>query len=341
MVYSLKEIVDELHEEDTTTYEQIIKEINSSYKKNFEALSYLYSLDDLTINALTDNQLFLLSSMGYARGNTLCVWLNNNLLAGNSMYKKLVSIIKKGDLLHWSVVEGLTKEDLKFLTSYTVALWKKENPSRTYTKGSQFNFNMDMFSLEIFRNSITSTFDPTEAKNIILQINNGFSRSAKDDTSIKVRNKLYAIVLSNTPVHTKVLINSLSATALVYYTAPRTPPEYYQPDEDEALYFDISKQAHLRLASYLIDYAITSFSYDLLVGTHTKNSLLKEAREANRTATAVSILTSLAAITGNEAYTTLARNMISNVEGTVKEDILRQTLGVQILRNILQGNEDE
>lgn len=203
------------------------------------------------------------------------------------------------------------------------------NPSTRAKKGTELSFTIDMFSLAVFRNSIKKPFLRNEAKNYAMAVNKAFEDTTRTLADIKVRNKFYYTILSNTSLHTKALLNEIYGTTIIY-----SDGTYYQPDEDEALCVTVTNGPDSRLKSYSTTCSMEAFSTDTNLVTHANT--IRDARVNNRLLSAASVLTTAYLATNNEAYKTLAAEMVSTIPADIIAKALIGTNSVNTLREVLE-----
>ena len=333
MFKTFADMMQQLHKEDTTFYCKLIAKINTEKMENRQASTYLQKLTSDDLKLLTTTQLKLLDTMRFKGGYTLSFYPGYKM-PNSPIYEAIDKLNVQVSFNRWSFdMTDVTKEDLKFLPTYMITQWKKLNPTTTKrnVKGVKFTPSMDMFSLEVFRNSITKPFLRTEAKNLVLQVNSAFNNSSRGDDAIKVRNKFYGIILDNTPVQTKALINSLMPTNLNHNNIP------YQLDSGEAVRYDIPWQGDSK-ASYMTRSSLDTWSSDLAIVTH--NNGIGDERSFERHISAASAFMTFYVETNNIAYKELADRMASIVPPSISQEVLAKTSAIVELRNTLNQIKD-
>ena len=329
---TFEQAITQLRVEDTTYYCKVLQHFEDEKLDSWDISVYLKSLEESDVAKFTPIQLSMLNSMMYKNGYS--IHLNYISSSGNTPpISTKISKLKITQVPTYDL-DCITKEDLKYLSTYHKNQWRKLNPTNKYTKGTQLNFTMDEFSLTIFRNSVTKAVARTEAKNYIIKINKGFDTSAKDQHAIKIRNKFYYTVLINTANHTKTLLNTLRFTSLTLVDG-----KYYMPDADEALRVDLG-WGHSELVAISTAYSRDTYSTDLALVTHSKFVDNDNIRDQFRTIAAASILLTLHEKTGAESYFTLANETLKPVSTKVKEDVIQMTNAINSLRSIITLKED-
>ena len=183
---------------------------------------------------------------------------------------------------------------------------------------------MNIFSLQIFKSSIKKEFLRTEAKNFILKVNMAYKDSPKTIAEIRTRNKFYALILDNTPVHTRVMLDLLHPTSIVIKD---------DVHEDEALAISLGYTGH-PMSAYNTSNTMSTYSSDVTLVTH--NNGLPGDRDNERLTAGASILLTAYARSGNIAYHTLAQRMLANIDKATKTTTLNNTKAIEALRTILK-----
>jgi len=323
----LQELINKIKAEDHSAYLALLNKINGE-KMDRYAIGKLFA--SATFTKITNNQLLLLRSMSFKGGDT--IWLSTYNRTLSSFENRFQNT--RGDYQLKYGIDSLPKVDTKFITTYHRTQWRKANPSTRKNgpaKGTQFTFKMDMFSLTIFKNSIKNEFLRTEGKNFIMKVNKAFSESEGNDSHTKIRNKFYALILDNTPVHTKAMINELSPTAL------KTNGTYYIPDADEAIIVGFRWGGDNEV-SYATSYSMDTYSTDLPLVTHNIGS--EDERHNNRLLSASSMLLTAHASTDCEAYKSAATRMVKHLPRTIVTAALAKTQAVATLRSILKESNE-
>jgi len=147
---SLADLFTEIEKEDYTTYVAIIDEINRLNLDNYELKVYLSTIPSNVVQNLTPNQCTALQIQCFKGGYQISTYgikgpIKQAIEQAATPFRSYYNTLQ---------VAGVTNRNQ----------WRKANPSRRSTKGTELTFNMDMFSLSIFKNSITKRFLRTEAK---------------------------------------------------------------------------------------------------------------------------------------------------------------------------------
>jgi len=324
---SLADLFTEIEKEDYTTYVAIIDEINRLNLDNYELKVYLSTIPSNVVQNLTPNQCTALQIQCFKGGYQISTYgikgpIKQAIEQAATPFRSYYNTLQ---------VAGVTADQLKFASTYNRNQWRKANPSRRSTKGTELTFNMDMFSLSIFKNSITKRFLRTEAKNYIIKINEAFDNSNDQSADIvKIRNKFYAIVLNNTDVHTKAMLQNLLPTYL--YT---TDGDLYIPDEDEAICIKLSTLVTINSMASLMAY-----STDTPICTHAIYTNV-DTRLAERMLAAISELTNAARLTSTPAYTLLAKKLAKQLTPVDITIALKTTSSILDVHNILKENHEQ
>ena len=328
---TFEQAIAQLRAEDTTYYCKILRYFEDEKLDSWGVSTYLKLLEESDVNKLTSVQLSMLNSMLYKNGDSIQL----SYVSSSGDTPPISARISRLKVTHVPTydLDCITKEDLKYLSTYHKNQWRKLNPTNKYTKGTQLNFTMDEFSLTVFRNSVPKAIARTEAKNYIIKINKGFDASAKDQYAIEIRNKFYYTVLTNTANHTKTLLNTLRPTYLNLNDG-----RYYIPDEDEALRVELDWR-HSELVAISTTYSRDTYSTDLALVTHSKFVDNSNIRAQFRTIAAASVLLTLQEKTGIETYTTLAQEMLKPVSDKVKDDALKMTNAINSLRSLIKSGD--
>ncbi len=323
----LQRLINTIKLEDTTILLALIDEINTKKLEGNQITDLFRGLSATKVTSFTVSQLELLQSMHFRGGYRVHIYSYNT---PPSPYETAVKHISRSWSL-FSSVSTLPKEDLKYLSEYHRTKWRKGNPSRTNAKGTQLTFKMDMFSLQMFKNSIKKGFLRTEAKNFVIKVNAAYNETTRTTAATKIRNKFYALILDNTEVHTKTMINNLQMTHLAL-----SDGTYYPADEDEALVVSLGYAGNPLAVFNTVD-SMNSYSTDLNIVTHNNGS--EDTREGLRLISAASVLLAIHAKTNNQSYAALAARMLVNTQSTIKADVLQRTAAIEQLRNTLKDTE--
>ena len=321
-----EELFEQLNNEDTIYYEGLIKHINSEKMELHEVKKYLRTLIATDVSRLTTTQLTLMRCQRYRSGYTL-YWNMYGPSTNGAFYEKFKGTTNINTF--YSDVRNTAKENLKYLTSYEVNQWRKENgsPSTKKVRGSSVVIAIDAFSLTIFKGSITKPFLRTEAKNYIVKVNSAFESTSKSITDVSIRNKFYAAILDNTPVQTKALLNAMVYTPLILDDG-----SCYQPDPDEAIVVEVDYGNNDLLSLNTPDCA-REWSGDTALVSHSVG--LDSERDNNRLAGAASILMTMFVKSNNETYKTLAIRMLSVLPADIKTSTLNLTTSICEVREVL------
>ena len=329
---SLQDLIDDIKLEDNAVYLEFITKVNNDNLDSYNVQTILK--DDNLNSKLTDNQLELLKVSYFKSGYRLHFYHQYN-------QPKIYFItrwdnIKVDNSVAYTPNLNISKEDLKFIPRYHQSKWKQANPTnvRKHTKGLQFEFNMDEFSLNIFRNSIKKPFLRTEAKNLILKVNKAYNKTDYTDNIISIRNRFYALILDNTPVHTKAMLNELYHTPLEDNNTITSTNTYYNPHKDEA----IAIYRDRFLQSISTPDSIDEYSTDTVICTHMKLDNIQSNRLLNRYYSAASVMSTLAIKTSNKTYEALADRMISNLTPEQLEPFHELTQSVGMLNTLIETN---
>lgn len=230
-------------------------------------------------------------------------------------------------------LEQVTSEDLKYLSNYHQAQWKKVHGSTSTKvyKGSNVTVSMDMFSLTLFRKSIDKPFVRTEGKNLIMQVNKAYKDSAKTNKETSIRNKFYKVILDNTPVHTKAMLKELQRTTL-----KTKESGIFLPSLDEAIYIDVA-YSYNEYKSYSPRTAQDTYSTDLPVIAESKIEL--RDREKDRFTAAAAIMVGVYVETHHEPYRELAVKLLQAVRDTKK--VVRATEASVILYELAKEQHEQ
>ena len=329
---SLQSLIDDIKIEDYTAYLEFITKVNSDNLENYQAETLLK--DEALNTKLTDNQIELLKVLNFKGGTKL--WLYRH---PTTSFTKRWDLIQLNTSLAYNNDLDITKEDLKFTSKYYQSKWKQANPTsaRLHAKGLQFEFNMDEFSLNIFKNSIKKPFLRTEAKNLVLKVNKAFNKSRTTNNSISIRNRFYAIILDNTPIHTKAMLNELYPTILEKHDSVTNTTSYYTPHKDEAIAVELGF-SNRDISGVPTPEAMKNYSSDTAICTHMKLEKVQNNRLLKRYYTATSIMSTLAIRTNNNTYKDLAARMVSNLTDSQLVPFHGLTQSVGMLNTLIETN---
>jgi len=324
----LQKLIEQIKLEDATEYLSLINKANEDKLETREVVKILKKYTSKEIKKFSPGQLKLLYGMCFKGGHHLYM---NSWRETPSPFELAFKTINTRMWIG-SKIDPILKEDLIYFTDYQKAQWRKANPSTRTKKGTELTFKMDMFSLQLFKNAIKKGFLRTEAKNYIMKVNIAFKSVEQTPVTIKVRNKFYAIILDNTEVHTKALINEIMSTELKL-----TATEYYIPAEDEVLAVRLPYMGSNEV-SYATSDSMNTYSTDLTLVTH--NIGMELVRDNNRLLSASSMLLTAHAATNCEAYKTLSARMLRHVPTDMAKEALAKTQAVATLRTILKENHE-
>lgn len=305
---TLHELLADIRHEDTTELLSIIEHVNTAKLDHSAIKKLLLAKTDIATNQLSDNQLELLKVMLFKNGYTISFY-QYNVAAGAITLR--VRDIRALIRTHYTDYTLIPVEDTKFLSTYMKTKWKNAQPFTGSVKkvcGADVAIAMDMFSLSVFKQSIKKPFLRTEAKVLVQKVNKAFTVDTPETT--KIRNKFYAIILDNTPEHTKALYKELHQTSLA------DGGTYYQPDADEALCFDMYRLRYNKLISISTTDAQHTFSSDTPITTHLKPVNTGD-RFNCRVLSVASAMIQLYHLTANEVYYNLGSRMLAAIDQKV------------------------
>jgi len=323
---TIQEIINDTKKEDHKAYLEFINRVNKANMDSYEASTLLRNE---YINELTDNQLELLKSIGFKNGDRISVYdgYNNPVSKATKRWNTINTSFR-----YYNRDFDIFKEDLKFVTTYTINKWKKLNPTETKrkAKGTQFEFAMNEFSLTLFIKTSTKKFLRTEAKNYVIKVNEAFDKSDKENKEISIRNRFYAFILDNTDVHTKTMLDKLYSTNLSF-----KDNTLYIPHKDEALVLPLGwyNREFISLPTYD---AMDNYSNDTTICTHMNTETLEEGRILARYFTAISIMTTLFNKTPCEVYKDLADRMVSNLPTDKKIKLHNLTNSITLIDELVK-----
>lgn len=328
-INDLQILLNQIKLEDTTELLLFINKANTENLTHTNLSKYLKELPEHRASTITNNQLKLLKTMGFRGGYTLYMYkaYRDPTPPPTALSVRYLAITTAYNFIHNNLAR-IPAEDLIYFSNYHKSKWKKVNPSRKNTKGTQFTFQMNTFSLQIFKGSIKKEFLRTEAKNFILKVNMAYKDSPKTIAEIRIRNKFYALILNNTPVHTRVMLDLLHLTNIDLGNE-----RIYDAHEDEALAISLGYAGH-PMSAYNTSNTMSTYSTDVTLVTH--NNGLPGDRDNERLTAGASILLTAYARSGNEAYHTLAQRMLANIDKATKTTTLNNTKAIEALRTILK-----
>lgn len=312
MYNTFKELLDQLHKEDTTLLCSLIEKINKENLADHQASNVFKALTEKEVSNFTDAQLLLLEVLKVKGGYTLRFYPGYNKPSTPmtaAMGKAPSSLIKFST---WDTdYSGVTTDDFKFLSTYVKNKWKKDNPSQTTSKrkqrGKGFTFSMDEFSLSLFKNTV-KPFLRTEAKQLVMRVNEAFEKNTTSTNTVSIRNRFYRLILDNTEVHTKAMLAKIQTTLM------KNNNEWYTPKPDEAIAVSVSRWSNSDLQAFTSTQSNDCYSDDVTLVSDGK--LLNDQRVASRMITAASIMTSMYTRTNSEVYMDLAKRFLSRVGST-------------------------
>lgn len=316
-------LIDTIKSEDHTFYLEVIKNVDNE-NRSYGCSKYLLELSEEEVEKLTNAQLTLLKHMRFRNGHAQQL--------GGRIYdsKPIIKAMKKIPISHTSPfnLEKLQKEDLIFFSKYCKTKWRKLHAKQKCTLNN-FKVNMDEFSLTVFKNSITKPFNRTEAKIMVQRVNEAFYVSSYNGApEVHIRNKFYAVILDNTPVHTKAMLLLLEPTDLLTQDTIT-----YEPQEGEAIC--LTNAAINTLATIMTRDALETCSADIPLCSHAHQ--FEEHRINKRKITAASALVTAYTITGNSYYKVLATKMVESIPKQIREKTLNKVESVVELQNILKN----
>ena len=338
----LKIMVEEIKQTDDTTYLEIMTIVD-----NLEAYGvrdYLYKLVEQNVQKLSDAQVYTLFAMQYKGGNGFnSYYYGSNSNAPSPFEIRNKKVCNNNKHNYYQDTTYLLQDDLKYVSQYHRNQWKKANstPVTRVTKGLDAQIAMNDFSLIMFKEAITKTFNQTEAKNYVLSVNKAFGSSNKLE-EIKIRNKFYKVILDNTPTHSKAMLNEIRTTTLVTNKRleDNTVATYHyslEADEAVAIYLGWDNDS---LACYSTSDSHSTYASDLNIVT--SNTNITAPRDQYRYATAASILMTMFVKTGNQVYKDKADTMVNSLSEDVRNSVLNQTEAIRLLNNtIKQGTINE
>jgi len=309
-----------IENQDTSLLEKVINYIDTSNEK------YLNTITDL--NSLTDEQIWVLKNMPFKRGSSISGWNFTNI----QFNQRWEATPHSWAVRNIASLDSLDEKYLKYMSKYCKTKWQKAN-GKTSTKkkrGENVKFAMDDFSLQIFKNSIKKPFLRTEGKTLITKVNLAFKESERSFQNISTRNKFYKLILDNTEVHTKAMINEVQTTELIVDDIP------YLPKADEYLAIRINPYVNNGLKSYSPGASMDEYSTDLTVVTGCKLQL--QTREQDRMAAAASIMTSMYVKTEHEPYLELAKKYLEVVNNT--KEIAQKIKSAALLYELVKEDNE-
>ena len=327
---TFKETIDTIKGEDATLLLKFLEDSRVNKWDSSEASKVLLNLTVSEVDQFTSAQLSLLRYTEFKGGGRLYLYEYGQ--PDSYIYTKVrgaTNIIP-----YYIDYTSLTKEDFPYLSLYYQTKWRKDNPTRINKKGTQFTFSMDLFSLTAFKASITKPFLRTEGKNLILAVNKAYNLSSKDMQAIKIRNKFYYVIISNTDVITKTLMANILTTRLLYsITKPNDTliREYYNLEPDETIAVPMHGSVK-QLTGHMTAEALDTYSTDVNLILGTKSS---DDRVNMRMITAISAVISVGLITGNKNYLALAEKSVANLSDAAKTKLAYQQSTIAEMQNIL------
>lgn len=317
------ELIDTIKSEDYTFYLEVIKNVDNE-NNGYGYSKYLLNLSEEEVAKLTNAQLTLLKHMSFRNGHTQRF--------GIIVYeqKPIVKAMKKIPYNHIPPfdLEKLKKEDLIFFSKYYKNKWRKLH-AKPRSISNDFKFNMDEFSLTVFKNNITKPFNSVEAKILIQRVNEAFNSSSYEDTpEIHIRNKFYAVILDNATTHTKAMTLLLKSTDLLTQHTVT-----YEPQEGEAIC--LTSVSVNTLATMLTRDSLETYSVDIPTCTHVRQ--FEGDRINERRITSASALMTAYTTTGNNYYKVLATKMLENTSQQMREKTLNKIENIIELQNVLKN----
>jgi len=329
---SLQELIDDIKLEDTKVYLELITEINKDKLENNQIEHLLKDNDNY--KKLTDNQIELLKTIRFKGGYNLRFYKPYN--SPTSPFITRWDSIGATGVYSYQMDLQVKQDDLKYMSTYYISKWKQEHPTsnKKRTKGLQFTFAMNEFSLNIFKNSIKKGFLRTEAKNFILKVNEAYNNSKHSLADKSIRNRFYAVILNNTEVHTNAMLNELQCTNFEVTTQNKN--KKYIPHKDEALVIRLGYN-NRGLRGISTPESQDEYSTDLVLCTHMK---LHDPtyRVLNRYFSAASVMSTLALRTSNDTYKALATRMVNNLTQKQLKSFNELTKSVGMLNTIIETN---
>lgn len=302
---TLHELLADIRHEDTTELLSIIEHVNTAKLDHRAIQKLLLAKTDIATIRLSDNQVELLKVMLFKHGYTISFY---NYGSPACSIESRAADIRTSIRVYSTDFTLIPVEDTKFLSTYMKTQWKKTQPfsgSVKKIRGADVSIAMDMFSLSVFKQSIKKPFLRTEAKVLIQKVNKAFTVNTPE--TIKIRNKFYAIILDNTPEHTKALYNELQ------YTILSNDGVIYQPEADEAICFDMRRLRNSKLISIPTTDSHDTFASDTAIVTHLK-PVNDDGRFNARALSAASAMMQLYHLTTNEVYYNLGSRMLSAID---------------------------
>lgn len=330
----LKEIVTEVKKDDDTYYLSIVDVIKNM--QSYEARDYLEKLPSL--DKLSDAQMYALFAMSYSGGHPFNLYTYRSSKDSELSIRihKICNSNRNRYHQNWC---NLSKDDLKYVSQYYRNQWKKANGvSKRVTSGVAVNIEMNEFSLAMFKESINKPFNQTEAKNYVLSVNKAYDK-AENSSNQKIRNKFYKLILDNTKIRSKVMINSMQPTELELYKTigEETVTQYYNPDDDEVTTFKLN-YATEELRAYSPAEANNTYSDDINIVPGNTN--VPSRRDQLRYVSGASMLLHLYLKTNNETYKTQATSLLTVLDKEIQELVHTQIQAITLLDSTLkQGLE--
>ena len=336
MIYnSYEEALEEILTEDTTLYVSLLREWEAEKLRGYEITKAIRNLTQTEIDTLTDAQIILLKVLRYRGGETIHFYNYNIPKNERSPFEQRADKIDyKDNINRWAEISELPEKYFPYLTAYFQAQWKKAHVKPRSKKAKTFEPKLDQFSLAIFKQSITKPFKRTEAKELILKVNKAFKESKVTKEAKHIRNKFYALILDNTPEHTKVLYNSLLPT----YINPEEGSAMYIPDDDEALYIEPSYIT--REYSFINNSTVLNrYAHDVNIVTH--NNGYEDERAFDTITHLCGFCLYLYHSTGKEVFKNLTYRMIANIPADKLLYNKRKALAVQTFNKIMEEHHEQ
>ena len=324
---TLHELLADIRNEDTTELLSFIEHVNAANLDDYAIQKLLLTKTDIEINRLSDNQIELLKVMSFKNRSSLSFYPYGAPAPTITMRATNIRSRIRTYSIDYTTIPIV---DTKFLSTYMKTRWKKAQPfsgSVKKVRGADVSIAMDMFSLSVFKQSIKKPFLRTEAKVLVQKVNNAFINKTPETT--KIRNKFYAIILDNTPEHTKALYNELQ------YTILSDDGVYYQPEADEAICFDMYRLRYSKLISIPTTDVHDTFVSDTAIVTHLK-SVNDDARFNARVLSAASAMINLYHLTANEVYYNLGSRMVAAIDQKVVSAAMSSVESIVTTHKILK-----
>jgi len=313
-----EELLTIIKTENYTYYLEVLKKADDESTAYGGLGKFLTSLTDNDLNNLTVSQLTLLKAMRFKGGSGKYYNTTYHACPISYAMKKIPTIA----LLN---ITKLPKEDLIFFSNYYKNIWRKAN-SVSNNKFNKYKVNMDTFSLSVFKNNITKPFLRTEAKVLVQKVNEAFLKTTHTTEDVHIRNKFYAIILDNTPVHTKAMLTLLMPTHITTEDMVT-----YDLHADEAIC--ISRGSSQILAAITTPDSIETYSSDIPNCSHAH--LIENNRVNQRRLTDASALMTAYTLTNNINYKILADKMLKSIPASMHDLIISKANSVKEIQNTL------